>query len=617
MDPMSGLTPNATRWVGGGYNMIKNWLSNHPDPKVWEDYQKGRDDFVEWQKDNFTREPLAYILGGFAGAAVGPKFGGIAPAAKWGERAWQGVRAGGLGGGAYGANQAISEGKSPLEVLAATGEGAALGAGIGGPLNAIVGPRGVNPASPGRRAAEFADTELKAPIPLGLASDNPLVNAPTAAVRATPWFGARMSGLLDKTQESAGEFVSNIAGGMRGAAADRAGANVAVRPGLQAVIDDNKNTMDAAYDAVRNQIDTNAGFPMPQTQAALAKIKADRAGRGKPNPSAGLEQFENVSGKNSTFADAHGARQDARPSNPDELHPGINGKEYNDLTRAMTQDIRGIVASSAAHKALASGQSQMQARIAARGALRDFTEAERAFGPLKEQNQLLQGIVDAKGESGIATLLNASREKGGNLQLLSQLKAKMPPQQFQVIGGQLLHELGATNQPGGFSLNQFVTNWNKVSDGAKGVLFDPQQRANIDKVFNLGTQLKGSMRDVNTSHTSNTIILFDLARDAALLGIGVGTGAVSVGATAGGAALGVPAVLFAHWVSSPAKVASMAAWSSAYQAALGSPTPARMAVFSSATRNLSHNLGIPPDRIMQIVHAHVSPQNDQSGGLQQ
>lgn len=66
-----------------------------------------------------------------------------------------------------------------------------------------------------------------------------------------------------------------------------------------------------------------------------------------------------------------------------------------------------------------------------------------------------------------------------------------------------------------------------------------------------------------------------------------------------GAAAATPAVLFSHWLGSPATASSMAAWSRARVGMLGHPTPARLAVFNIASKNLANNLGVPVESLVK------------------
>jgi hypothetical protein len=590
--PGGALAP--LRPLVGGAKRAYNWATGTEDPETEAAYERGRTRGLEDERLAQEQHPVAYYAGEAGGAAVTPM--PALRAANWTRRAIQGATQGAAQAGAMGAGEAISEGEGAGGAIKRAARNAPIGALTGGVINTTIGPRAVNPALPGARAAQTAQ-DLGAPIPKGLASDNPTVNATSAAVRSMPWFGAKMGAALDKTQAAAGDDVARISSAMRGhVVADRAGANAVVKPGLDAVIADNKKAIDAGYDAVRSAIDQTTRYTMPRTDAVLTQIMRARQAAGWPDPAVGLEQFRNVAG-GATFNGAHRARADARDAgNVLSPNPGYNAGDYNRIVRAMTADLREMVKVAATNQTPAGRNA----------ALKAFEDAEGQFGKLAEQNDALQRLVNSNAESGIATLLNASKEKGGNLALLAQLRGKMAPADFEVIGGQLLAELGHSTKTGEFSLAQFVTNWDKVSAGAKRTLFSQKHLSDIDDIVNLGRKIKSALRDTNTSHTSNTIILFDLARDAALLAVGIGAGHIATGTLVEGAAFGLPMVMMARWMASPAKAASMSAWSRAYQAMLTNPTPARAAVFKIATRNLANTLGVPVERVTQSILRHLS-----------
>jgi hypothetical protein len=528
------------------------------------------------------QHPIASFAGELAGAAAVPVPGLAAAAAP--ARIARGATAGGVGGALYGAGSGLSKGESGGDIAKDAAISGGLGIVTGGVLGGVLGPRAINPTSRGQRSARYADEQLGAPIPRGLASDNPVLNATTSKIRSVPVIGSRVSSAVDATQHAAGERIGDIAGNMAGGATDRAIADAMVRPGLRQVIHDNRTQIDAAYDLVRAQIDTNRRFVMPQTQRELTRIVGARRAAGWPNPNLGLEQFENVS-RGATFDGAHRARVDARDAgNGRDPHPGYNAAEFNRLASAMGRDIRGIVATAAR------GNPQR--------AVGDFNQAEREFGQLSEQNDVLHRLANSQGEGSIAKLLGAAREKSGNLQLLAQLRRNMPAADFQNIGGTLLDEMGHNNSTGEFSLAKFATEWDKISDGAKRVLFSPQHLHDIEEVANLGSHIKSALRESNTSHTAGVLILFDLTRDAILLGATAAAGTMS-GATVASAALATPGIIFSRWLSNPATASSMARWTRARIGLLGHPTPARLAVFNIATRNLANNLGLPVAQVMK------------------
>lgn len=585
--------PGAIDAIHGLIRMgLEHFLSPEGKRAATEAYGKARGESQAALEAGREQHPVASFAGEMAAALAVPVPGLAAAAAP--ARIARGAAFGAAGGAAYGAGSGLSEGKDVAGIAKKAVVGSGLGAVTGGAFAGALGPRAIAPpASRGERAAEFADQTLNAPIPRGLASDNTGLNAATSAARSFPVIGSRIGNAVDRTQEAAGQHVEDIIGQM-GAVADRAAADAVVRPGLQHVIDANRAAIDAHYNGVRGAIDQGRQFIMPRTQQALAGIRQNRTAAGWPNPGQGLEQFENVAA-GATFNGAHRARVDAREAGNGLVpHPGYNAADYDRLTRAMTADIRNMAA------AATRGTAGHPPSAAQRGAtVRAFDQAETEFGRLAEQNGLLRRLIDSRGEGAIATLLNATKEKGGNLALLAQLHNSMNPADFHTIGGLLLHELGHNNATGEFSLAQFATKWDKVSPRARGILFSQQHLANIEQIAGLGQHIKRALRASNTSHTSNTLIFFDLARDAIMLGVGVGTGAVTGSSMITGGLSAVPAVLFTHWLASPAPASSMAAWTRARIGMINHPTPVRLGVFNLATRNLSNNLGVPVESILK------------------
>jgi hypothetical protein len=336
---------------------------------------------------------------------------------------------------------------------------------------------------------------------------------------------------------------------------------------------------------------------MPATQRILGDIRAERTAAGWESPGQGLQQFENVA-RDATFNGAHRARLDAREAgdvlNP---HPGYNAADFNRLTTAMTADLRNMVAASAR------GTAGRPATPAQRGAaVMAFQDAEREFGPLAEQNGLLRRLIDSRGEGAVATLLGAAREKGGNTPLLAQLRGSMRPPDFHAIGGMLLTELGHSNATGEFSLARFTSNWDKVSDRAKGILFSPQHLRNIEDIAEMGAHIKSALKESSSSHSASFLVFLDLAKDAALLGADVMSGGLGMG-TAVGAGTSAGIAMLARWLGNPATASSMAAWTRARIGMINHPTPARLAAFNLATRNLSNNLGVPVESILKRLAA--------------
>lgn len=339
-----------------------------------------------------------------------------------------------------------------------------------------------------------------------------------------------------------------------------AAGGVVGQSGVDDAIAANRARIDGLYNGVRGQIDPDRVMPMPRTAVALNRVRAPRQAARQPNPDQGLEQFDNIATQGASFNGAHRARVDAREAgNVVNPHPGYNAADYNAITRAMTADIRAGVQGQGGNRALTA-----------------FDRAEQQFGPISEANRFLARIAQARGP------------------------------------GAGLDELGYNPATGEFSLDKFVTAWNKLNPQSRPFAPTPQHRDAIEAIFQMGTHIKSSMRERNTSHTSTPLIMMDLARDAILGGVAVGTGTVAAGSVAGGAVMAAPAIMFAHWLSSPAVASSMSAWARAYRVAtLGVPTPARLAAFNVATKNLANNIHVPVDQIIGTVQRRLAAPADQ------
>lgn len=579
--------------IGAG-KLIYDALAGHPEAK--DAYERGRKAALEDQNLAAEQHPWAYTAGQMAGAAAMPLPGlGAIKAATLGPRLMRGAGAGAAAGGLAGTGEAVSEGEGVPGVAGRAAIGGVLGGTMGGALGGAIGPRLASPGlSPGQKAALTAEN-LGASIPKGLASDNRAIQTATSGAQSIPILGTSIRRQVENTATKAGEHIKDIVSQKAGGVTDRATADMLTRKGLEGVIDQNRATIDAAYNGVRSLIDRTQKYTMPATDAVLNRIMAARKAAGWTNPAQGLEQFRNVAG-GATIEGAHRARVDAREAgNVLVPHPGYNKGEFNQLTKAMTADIRGMVNASGGPRAL-----------------KAFDNAEKEFGRLADQNDILHGLVKAKGEAALGTILGAASEKGGNLKLLAQLRNSMTPKDFEQVGGVLLNELGHGRGGKEFSLQSFATDWGKLSDRAKAVMFSPSHLADINDIVGLTKHLGKALRETNTSHTAGSIILFDLARDAILLGASLGSGAAVGAGMLGSAAAATPGLIFAKWLSSPAKVASMSAWTRAYRGiTLNQPTPARIAAFNIATRNLANNLGVPVQNILKRVSAMAIGDNSE------
>lgn len=547
-----GEMGNPVAPIVGAAKLLHNYFSSHPDPNVTAAYTRGREAALKDQDLAKEQHPQIYLAGQLAGTLAMPLPGaGAMRAGTLGQRAWQGARVGAEGGGLYGAGESTSQGNDVGQIATDTAKGAGFGAMVGAGVGAAVGPRPRMMPGPGSQAARTAEI-IGAPLPKGFASDNAHIQGAASSALSAPIVGPRMGRMLDTTRERAGQVV-------RGS-------------GVQDAIDANRATIDHLYDRVRGMINPDRMAPMPRLGHTINTIVARRLSAWGMTPTTatpqalsaarqGLEQFDSLAWPGATFNGAHRARVDARNAgdvvNP---HPGYNAADFNMIVRAMTGDLREMVA-----RLAASNGTRANAIPRARRALEAFDRAERSFGPISGANQRLRKLVDKRGADAT------------------------------------LEDLGFNPTTGEFSLDKFVSEMGKINPEQAPFIPTPSHRAAIEAIFQLGQHLKTATRGRNTSHTSNAMVLFDIAKTAGEIGVGVAVGAMTAGSVAGAAAGAAPGILFLRWLSQPATAMSMSRWSRAYQGLLGSRTPARVAAFNMATRNLANNIGVPVERIIDTI----------------
>lgn len=434
--------------------------------------------------------------------------------------------------------------------------------------------------APAITAAQTA-SDLGAPLPVGLATENKVAQAATKAAQQLPLVGPKIGEQAARTVQAAGNRVGDIADDLAGGVVDRASSGAMLRPSLKGVIESNNSRIDDAFSALRGMIDQEGGAELPTTEKIIKQIVSERQAAGHTNPNAGLQDVQNLVDKGATFDGLQRARSDiGNTLNFGEANPGFNAGDLKRVYGAMSRDMEHVVSQSA------------KEGIEPQAAVTALHDANSTAAPIIEFNKTLQRLSGIKSdESLVGSLTKAAQDKTGNVKLLAQLRQSMPKEDFEQIAGTALSELGHSNSTGKFSLNQFSTKWEGLGDRAKGVLFSPDHKAALDNIAALGRHLKDADKFANTSNTAG----------AAAWGKLIAGGAAAVGALAYGdvslliKGLGAAGtgLAFARQLAKPAGASTIAKWTRAAVLADHGHTPARLASFRLATRNLLNNLGPP------------------------
>jgi hypothetical protein len=470
------------------------------------------------------------------------------------------------------------------------GDEAAARAAIAGQPVPMITARGAPAAAPAPNpdflpppanfAAAQTANDLGAPLPAGLVSPTPGVQAATQAARQLPFVGQKIDERVGDTIKAAGGRVGEIAEDLSGGpVAGRAVTGANTRSSLESVIDRNNQQIDRTYDDLRsNYIEGNKLAALKNTRTARDAIVKQRTGAGMANPAAGLADVNELLSRGRSFDSLVRARADVgktiglAKNNP---NPGFNVGDFKRLYAALTSDMENAVR--------ANGRIGVHPDTAAQA----FRNANSAADQIIDRNAGIQRILNIKSdEQMVGHIINAAKDRTGNARTLYELRSQMPRQDFEEIVGLGLSELGhnpATNQ---FSLAKFARGWNDMGDFAKSTLIrDPGHRKALDDIAGLGSFLKDADKYANTSGTGRATALAGL--------LGLAGGAVAsldpaklagvLGAAGGGMTL-------ARILARPATASSLRRWLSAYRTQARTPTPGGTATLAIATRNLVTNL---------------------------
>lgn len=126
--------------------------------------------------------------------------------------------------------------------------------------------------------------------------------------------------------------------------------------------------------------------------------------------------------------------------------------------------------------------------------------------------ETLQPIIGKRGapKSGEAVLASINQAARGNAQRLEAFMRALPAEEAGVVRATIIDRLGRATSGQqddagqAFSLNTFLTNWDKIETGRK-TLFDPATRAALDDLAKIASANRDAGRFLNTSKTGGVV----------------------------------------------------------------------------------------------------------------
>lgn len=243
-----------------------------------------------------------------------------------------------------------------------------------------------------------------------------------------------------------------------------------------------------------------------------------------------------------SFQDLRDARTWVRNAQGDDtLRQGVSKSDLSQLEGSLTQDINSNAASIAGPKAA-----------------RQLQRADQFYrlGSQRIQNSL-QAFVgktgNAPGESAYDLIQRAASDKGGaDTARLTALKNSLKPSEWGDVAASTVDRMGQptagaanANEPNAFSLSNFVSNYAKMSDRGKGILFgqQPGLKAELDNLASVAGKVKAVEKGANASNSGVSMQNFSTLSGLSAAGGSAGTAlmnghpivaAATVGSAVGG-----------------------------------------------------------------------------------
>lgn len=401
------------------------------------------------------------------------------------------IGAGAAYGGGYGFNSADGSFENRLY-------SGVLGAGVGGTAASLVGGAmrayrgGGGPSSGVTQLAEAAGRQGVDILPAD--AGGAMLGRLTGGTRQTIFGSGPIASAADRSAAQAGGRLGEVAREAGTPLRQEALGEVAQR-GAQRFIDQSGDVGRSLYreaDDLSHDVVAQAPTAFRNINAQLRELAPTAATEGELVPA--LQRFRSV------IADESGLRplgvqalRRLRTTISSEARSeGLRGTDYKRRAGAVLDDLRNDIASRLSPEARQS-----------------FLRADRQWAQrLDVIDNVMAPIIGREGERSaeqVATRLqNMSTGDSANFR---RLLSSLPPEESGIIRGSIIQNLGrassGTQGAAGntFSLSTFLTNWDKLPERSRNLLFRGESRAVAEDLATIAEHARATARYGNTSGT--------------------------------------------------------------------------------------------------------------------
>lgn len=440
----------------------------------------------------------------------------------------------------------------------------------GGPRPAAA-PR---PLTEGQEVIAAADrlSQTGAPVqvPRAVTTDSTALQRTAATARNIPLAGDPLVRASEKTLGQLGTKADEVASGFGGGTVQGAGdtARGAIKDWITG---ESATKAKKLYDRVDNLVNPQSTMQLINARGVAAEIEAERMAARLPNGKAVDTILEAVNdGNGLTYQGIKTLRSKiGEAMNSGILPEGMSGSDLKRIYSALTDDLRSSIRVGGGQQAVA-----------------EFDRANRYYKLISDRRESLAKIIGTDGNAPAERVFDrltamASSSSRGDVAKLAQARKAIGADDWNEFASGVVAKLGR-NAEGDFSPALFVRDYGKISEAGKSMLFKSGGKGDLaqhlDDIARISSRHKELQKFANPSGTGQ-----------ALLGGGIGAGFLADPLTTATLVLGGRTVAYA--LSRPASAASLAKYARAQQALSTGPTPAKVAAFSLASRNLIATLG--------------------------
>jgi len=488
-----------------------------------EAYKKGRDYYRDVEREDSKMRSGSRLVGQIAGGLALPTGAvGRTGAALAGRLAKEGAAY----GAAYGAGEAENLGDVPSDAVTGAALGAGVGAAVGKGTNAL-GARLARRRLMPEPMAEVAKRLQVQPSPAtvggraGEIAQLGFVNTPGGINAVAP--------VIERETQQLGQAAARAATDL-GPVSTKEGAGRALVRGQQAFDRLERGRAGATYGA-RTQLMGGEDAPvlMAETRTGLQNI-IDEFPSGEPllnaigtHPSIRkmATASEELTLKEATEALSHIRSEKRRLAQQGNVSDIIK-RRVSELEQAVENDVMNAAkAADTFNETLRKGVPS--AVDLQRAGDREYAAYKRIVGgSMKKAFQSARDDVNVAPEKVFDQFAADLREKGGNLSRARQMWANLPKGARRAFSATMFDDMGRAipsaqdNVGDVWSSATFLTNWNKLSDeGRKLVFSDPKAKRQIDDIVRYASRLRDIDKTRNTSGTARA------ASSAAIVGSAV------------------------------------------------------------------------------------------------